>query len=63
MNDAYLRSCQRGNDSLCPIFRLGDIVREAGEKFPEMAIEVGLPVQMLLFFSLQPGSCSPTQAH
>ncbi|XP_006797812.1 P2X purinoceptor 7 [Neolamprologus brichardi] len=33
MNDAYLRNCHRGNDSLCPIFRLGDIVREAGEKF------------------------------
>ncbi|XP_045891147.1 P2X purinoceptor 7 isoform X2 [Micropterus dolomieu] len=33
MNDAYLRSCHRGNDSLCPIFKLGDIIREAGEKF------------------------------
>ncbi|KAM9392367.1 P2X purinoceptor 7 isoform 2-T2 [Pholidichthys leucotaenia] len=42
MNDAYLRSCHRGNDSLCPIFRLGDIVREAGEKFSEMAIEGGV---------------------
>ncbi|XP_044051131.1 P2X purinoceptor 7 isoform X2 [Siniperca chuatsi] len=42
MNDAYLRSCQRGNDSLCPIFRLGDIVREAGEKFSEMAVEGGV---------------------
>ncbi|XP_040899193.1 P2X purinoceptor 7 [Toxotes jaculatrix] len=42
MNDAYLRSCQRGNDSLCPIFRLGDVVREAGEKFSEMAIEGGV---------------------
>lgn len=40
MNDAYLRSCHRGNDSLCPIFRLGDIVQEAGEKFSEMAVEV-----------------------
>ncbi|KAG8011749.1 P2X purinoceptor 7 [Nibea albiflora] len=42
MNDAYLRSCQRGNDSLCPIFRLGDIVQEAGEKFSEMAVEGGV---------------------
>lgn len=42
MTDSYLKSCHRGNDSLCPIFRLGDIVREAGEKFPEMAVEVGL---------------------
>lgn len=40
MNDAYLRSCRRTNDSLCPIFKLGDIVREAGEKFSEMAVEV-----------------------
>ncbi|XP_023250717.1 P2X purinoceptor 7 [Seriola lalandi dorsalis] len=42
MNDAYLRSCQRGNDSLCPIFRLGDVVREAGEKFSVMAVEGGV---------------------
>lgn len=41
MTDSYLKSCHRGNDSLCPIFRLGDIVREAGEKFPAMAVEVG----------------------
>ncbi|KAI3372926.1 hypothetical protein L3Q82_023378 [Scortum barcoo] len=42
MNDEYLRSCQRVNDSLCPIFRLGDIVREAGEKFSVMAVEGGV---------------------
>ncbi|XP_070820639.1 P2X purinoceptor 7 isoform X1 [Chaetodon trifascialis] len=42
MNDAYLRSCQRGNDSLCPIFRLGDVVREAGEKFSDLAVEGGV---------------------
>uniref|UniRef100_A0A3Q2DN98 P2X purinoceptor n=2 Tax=Cyprinodon variegatus TaxID=28743 RepID=A0A3Q2DN98_CYPVA len=42
MNDAYLRSCHRGNDSLCPIFRLGDMVREAGEKFSDMAVEGGV---------------------
>ncbi|XP_053181430.1 LOW QUALITY PROTEIN: P2X purinoceptor 4-like [Scomber japonicus] len=40
MNDAYLRNCQRTYDPLCPIFRLGDIVREAGEKFSDIAIEV-----------------------
>ncbi|TNN52404.1 P2X purinoceptor 4 [Liparis tanakae] len=39
MNDGYLRSCQRDKDKLCPIFRLGDVVREAGEKFSDMAIE------------------------
>ncbi|XP_062272806.1 P2X purinoceptor 4-like [Scomber scombrus] len=42
MNDAYLRSCQRTGDPLCPIFRLGDIVREAGEKFSDIAIEGGV---------------------
>uniref|UniRef100_A0A7N6B937 P2X purinoceptor n=1 Tax=Anabas testudineus TaxID=64144 RepID=A0A7N6B937_ANATE len=42
MNSAYLRSCQRANDSLCPIFRLGDMVREAGENFSKMAIEGGV---------------------
>ncbi|XP_029366371.1 P2X purinoceptor 7 isoform X1 [Echeneis naucrates] len=42
MNDSYLRSCHRGNDSLCPIFRLGDVVREAGEKFSNMAVEGGV---------------------
>ncbi|XP_047447512.1 P2X purinoceptor 7 [Mugil cephalus] len=42
MNDAYLRSCHRRNDLLCPIFRLGDIVQEAGEKFSEMAVEGGV---------------------
>ncbi|KAF1389627.1 hypothetical protein PFLUV_G00075430 [Perca fluviatilis] len=42
MNDAYLRSCHRGKDSLCPIFRLGDVVRGAGENFTEMAVEGGV---------------------
>ncbi|KAM3868409.1 P2X purinoceptor 7 [Diretmus argenteus] len=42
MNDAYLKSCQRTNDSLCPIFRLGDIVHEAKEKFSEMAVQGGV---------------------
>ncbi|KAM9810567.1 P2X purinoceptor 7 [Neosynchiropus ocellatus] len=42
MNVDYLKNCRRASDSLCPIFRLGDIVREAGEKFSEMAIEGGV---------------------
>ncbi|XP_041854843.1 P2X purinoceptor 7 isoform X2 [Melanotaenia boesemani] len=42
MNDAYLRSCQRASDPLCPIFRLGDMVREAGETFSNMAVEGGV---------------------
>lgn len=43
MSAAYLKTCHRGNDSLCPIFRLGDVVREAGENFHEMAVEVRSP--------------------
>ncbi|XP_068452361.1 P2X purinoceptor 7 [Clinocottus analis] len=42
MNDDYLKSCRRDKDKLCPIFRLGDVVREAGEKFSEMAVEGGV---------------------
>ncbi|XP_013870076.1 P2X purinoceptor 7 [Austrofundulus limnaeus] len=42
MDGSYLRSCSRGNDSLCPIFRLGDMVREAGETFADLAVEGGV---------------------
>lgn len=49
MTDSYLKSCQRGNDPLCPVFKLGDIVRDAGEKFSEMAVEVR---QNIMRFSL-----------
>lgn len=48
MSSAYLRSCHRANDSLCPIFRLGDMVREAGENFSKMAVEVGVLIITLL---------------
>lgn len=53
MNSTYLRSCDRGNDSLCPIFRLGDVVRQAGENFSEMAIEVGSCVFFLPLVTLK----------
>ena len=56
MNDAYLRSCHRGNDPLCPIFRLGDVVREAGEKFSVMAVEVGSPT-WVLFIKFESVKC------
>lgn len=42
MDATYLRSCDRKTDSFCPIFRLGDVVREAGEKFSEMSVEGGV---------------------
>ena len=46
MNDSYLRGCHRGNDALCPIFRLGDIVHQAREDFAVLAVEVGLMVKL-----------------
>ncbi|XP_059921766.1 P2X purinoceptor 7 isoform X1 [Gadus macrocephalus] len=42
MNDAYLRGCHRGDDALCPIFRLGDIVHQAREDFAVLAVEGGV---------------------
>lgn len=42
MTDAYLKSCDRKRDPLCPIFRLGDMVRAAGENFSELAVEGGV---------------------
>ncbi|KAM3611294.1 uncharacterized protein V6R79_016168 [Siganus canaliculatus] len=42
MNDSYLKTCDRRNDLLCPIFRLGDVVRQAGEKFSDIAVEGGV---------------------
>lgn len=42
MNEAYLKSCDRKQDPLCPIFRVGDMVREAGENFQELAVEGGV---------------------
>ncbi|XP_033829104.1 P2X purinoceptor 7 [Periophthalmus magnuspinnatus] len=42
MSESYLRSCERKLDPLCPIFRLGDMVREAGENFHELAVEGGV---------------------
>ena len=46
MNDSYLRGCHRGNDALCPIFRLGDIVHQAREDFAALALEVGLMMEL-----------------
>ncbi|XP_072164107.1 P2X purinoceptor 4-like isoform X2 [Diadema setosum] len=40
----YLRSCRynRKTDPLCPIFRLGTILEEAGQTFSQMAIKGGV---------------------
>lgn len=44
INGSYLKQCvfNRMTDPDCPIFRLGDIVREAGEDFQEIAVEGGV---------------------
>ncbi|KAK1156361.1 P2X purinoceptor 4-like isoform X1 [Acipenser oxyrinchus oxyrinchus] len=44
INGSYLKQCvfNRATDPDCPIFRLGDIVREAGEDFQEIAVEGGV---------------------
>ncbi len=42
INSTYLRNCtfDRKTDPHCPIFRLGDMVTEAGEDFSVMALKV-----------------------
>ncbi|KAJ0068122.1 hypothetical protein NL108_016280 [Boleophthalmus pectinirostris] len=42
MSESYLKNCERKLDPLCPIFRLGDMVKEAGENFHELAVEGGV---------------------
>ncbi|XP_072288792.1 P2X purinoceptor 7 [Eucyclogobius newberryi] len=42
MNESYLQTCAHRHDALCPIFRLGDIVKEAGENFHQLAVEGGV---------------------
>ncbi|XP_061625086.1 P2X purinoceptor 4-like isoform X1 [Phyllopteryx taeniolatus] len=42
MTESYLTRCQRGNDSLCPVFTLGDVVHQAGGNFSTMAVEGGV---------------------
>ena len=42
MKDTDLKDCHYNSDTnpYCPIFRLGDIVYEAKERFSDMAVEV-----------------------
>ncbi|XP_070619328.1 P2X purinoceptor 4-like [Erythrolamprus reginae] len=44
INSTYLKDCKYNveRDPFCPIFRLGDIVKAAGQSFQEMAIEGGV---------------------
>lgn len=42
INSSYLRKCiyDSQTDPFCPIFRLGKIVKAAGQNFEEMAVKV-----------------------
>uniref|UniRef100_F6ZCV5 P2X purinoceptor n=1 Tax=Xenopus tropicalis TaxID=8364 RepID=F6ZCV5_XENTR len=44
ISSSYLKSCQydKVNHPFCPIFRLGSIVKEAGETFSDMAVQGGV---------------------
>ncbi|CAN7988153.1 unnamed protein product, partial [Ixodes pacificus] len=48
-NKTYLRNCRYDplTDPLCPVFRIGDIVEEAGIDFDEIAIKGGV-IQILI---------------
>jgi hypothetical protein len=41
-NQTYLQTCvyHSETDPFCPVFRLGDIVEEAGENYAEVAVKV-----------------------
>src|SRR4051812_3114707 len=41
-NKTYLQSCiyNKHSDPFCPVFRIGDIVKDAGENYSEVAIKV-----------------------
>ncbi|KAM4707783.1 P2X purinoceptor 4-like [Discoglossus pictus] len=44
INDTYLKSClyDRWENRFCPIFHLGNLVKDAGESFQDMAIQGGV---------------------
>ncbi|XP_055511737.1 P2X purinoceptor 4a isoform X1 [Leucoraja erinacea] len=43
-NESYLKVCRfhQKNDPTCPIFTLGDMVRDAGEDFQELSVQGGV---------------------
>lgn len=43
-NSTYLQTCiyNAENDPFCPVFKIGDIVKEAGENFSEVAVKGGV---------------------
>ena len=47
-NKTYLQQCiyDAEKDPFCPIFRLGDIVKSAGENYSEVAVQVRIKIQL-----------------
>lgn len=47
-NESYLKTCHYSMEHpYCPIFLLGNIVRWTGNNFQEMALEVGVPFELV----------------
>lgn len=53
VNSSYLKRCEfsRLTDPHCPIFRLKDIVSEAGEDFQDMAVKVNRMIVVFLYWN------------
>ncbi|XP_041058802.1 P2X purinoceptor 4-like isoform X2 [Carcharodon carcharias] len=61
---SYLKSCQfnRKNDPFCPIFRLGDMVQEAGQDFQKLAVQggvMGILIEWNCNLDQPPSKCVP----
>ncbi|XP_067861922.1 P2X purinoceptor 4a isoform X2 [Heptranchias perlo] len=66
-NTSYLKACRfnRKNDPFCPIFRLGDMVQEAGEDFQQLAVQggvMGLFIEWNCNLDQSPSQCVPKYA-
>lgn len=52
-NESYLKTCRYSKEHpYCPIFLLGNIVRWAGNDFQEMALEVGVPFELVFLLAV-----------
>jgi len=64
-NSSYLETCHyaKNSDPGCPIFRLGDIVHEAGENYSRLAIQGGVIAIIINWecnLDFNPEKCNPT---
>uniref|UniRef100_UPI00398E4E4F P2X purinoceptor 4a isoform X2 n=1 Tax=Pristiophorus japonicus TaxID=55135 RepID=UPI00398E4E4F len=63
-NTSYLKTCRfkQENDPFCPIFRIGDVVHEAGEDFEKLAVQggvIGILIKWNCNLDLSPSKCVP----